>query len=151
MSDIVLKDKNGINNTYSGVQSVALRNTSGEYEKFIQPKGTLSITENGTFDVKEKASVTVQVNGSINNLQEKTVTPTTSAQTIRADAGYDGLSAVKVEAVTSAIDSSIKPENIVKGTEILGVNGTHPKCISVPSLEILQSTIMPDGTIAIVG
>jgi hypothetical protein len=151
LSNIVLKDRNGIDNIYSGVQSVALRNTSGEYETYIQPNGDLSITDNGTFDVREKASVTVKVKGGTVILQEKIATPTTSAQTIRADEGYDGLSSVKVEAVTSAIDSSIKPENIVKGSEILGVRGTHPKCISVPSLEILEGTIMPDGTIAIVG
>ena len=35
MSDIVLKDKNGVDNTYSGVNSVMLRNANGEYDKYV--------------------------------------------------------------------------------------------------------------------
>lgn len=58
-------------------------------------------------------------------LQSKTVTPTTSQQTITADAGYDGLNAVTVNAVTSAIDSDITAANIKSGVNILGVTGTY--------------------------
>ena len=57
--------------------------------------------------------------------QEKSVTPTTSAQTITPDATYDGLSKVNVAAVTSAIDSNIQAGNIRKGVTILGVNGDY--------------------------
>ena len=60
------------------------------------------------------------------NLQpSKTVTPTTSAQTVTPDAGYDGLQEVEVDAVTSAIDANIQPGNIKQGVEILGVTGTY--------------------------
>ena len=43
-----------------------------------------------------------------------------------ADSGYigDGLDEVTVKAVTAAIDSNIKPENIVDGVTILGVAGS---------------------------
>lgn len=70
-------------------------------------------------------------------LQEKSVTPTTSSQTIVADVNYDGLSKVSVGAVTSAIDSDIKSENIKKGVSILGVNGT------------LEEGIIPSGQLPI--
>lgn len=57
------------------------------------------------------------------DLQEKTATPTTSQQVIQADEGYDGLSSVTVNAVTSAIDENIIPTNIRTGKTILGVQG----------------------------
>lgn len=57
-------------------------------------------------------------------LQEKTITPSTSKQTISADSGYDGLAKVTVNAVTSAIDSDIVADNIRNGVNILGVTGT---------------------------
>ena len=59
------------------------------------------------------------------NLQNKTVTPTTSQQVIRADQNHDGLDEVTVNAVTSAIDSNIQPGNIKQGISILGTVGTY--------------------------
>ena len=56
--------------------------------------------------------------------QDKTVTPSVTEQTINCDSGYVGIRSVTVNPVTSAIDSNIKPENIVKGVNILGVEGT---------------------------
>lgn len=59
------------------------------------------------------------------NLQNKTVTPTTSQQVISADQQYDGLDEVTVDAVTSSIDSNIQQGNIKQGISILGVVGTY--------------------------
>lgn len=59
------------------------------------------------------------------NLQNKTVTPTTSQQVISADQNYDGLDEVTVQAVTSSIDSNIQQGNIKQGISILGVVGTY--------------------------
>lgn len=64
--------------------------------------GTKSITQNGTgIDVTNYASVDVSVSGGLPNLQDKSVTPTESVQTVTADAGYDGLDEVTVSAISS--------------------------------------------------
>ena len=55
--------------------------------------------------------------------EEVTISPMITAQTIYPDEGYDGITKITVNPVTSAIDTNIKPENIVKGITILGVNG----------------------------
>lgn len=56
--------------------------------------------------------------------QDKTVTPTTSEQTITADSGKV-LGTVTVSAVTAAIDENIVAGNIKDGVTILGVTGTY--------------------------
>lgn len=66
--------------------------------------------------------VDVPVSG-VPTLQKKTITPTTTAQKVVADAEYDGLGEVNVNAVTSAVDANIIPTNIRRGTTILGVQG----------------------------
>lgn len=58
------------------------------------------------------------------NLQEKTVNPSTEVQTILPDHEYGGMSSVVVTAVTSDIDANIIPDNIKEGVTILGVNGS---------------------------
>lgn len=63
--------------------------------------------------------------GSTPSLQNKTVNPTTSQQSVTADSGYDGLGTVTVSAVTSAIDADIVAGNIKSGVNILGVTGNY--------------------------
>lgn len=57
---------------------------------------------------------------------ELEVNPSTSEQTILPPSDdVAGFSPVKVNAVTSDIDSNIKPENIRLGVTILGVTGSY--------------------------
>lgn len=64
----------------------------------IRAKNGLSTTYRP--DQMSAAIDALNVSGSI-NLQDKTVTPTTSQQTITKDAGYDGLGTVTVNAIAS--------------------------------------------------
>lgn len=50
----------------------------------------------------------------------KTVTPTTSSQTIKPDGGYDGLAQVLVNG-----DDNLIAGNIASGVSIFGIIGTH--------------------------
>ena len=57
-------------------------------------------------------------------LENIVISPKTIEQTITPNENYDGIGQVKVNAVTSSIDSNIKAENIKKGVTILGITGT---------------------------
>lgn len=81
---------------YDGLSRVNIGAIPGNY---IVPGGTISITENGEYDVTEKAGVVVAVEAPEPVLQSKTVSPAVSDQTVSADSGYDGLSSVTVEAL----------------------------------------------------
>lgn len=65
--------------------------------------------------------------------QEKTITPSTSQQTITPDTdeGYNALTSVTVNAVDNTIDSNIQASNIKKDVSILGVTGTLEEALEI--------------------
>lgn len=81
----------------------------------------LAVTANGTYTAPSGTAyspVTVAVPTPAPSLQSKSVTPSTSQQTVSPDSGYDGLSSVTVGAIPS--------EYIVpSGSETKTANGTY--------------------------
>lgn len=60
------------------------------------------------------------------SLQDRTITPSTSKQTVQKTSdSYYGLGTVTVNAVTASIDANIVAGNIKSGVTILGVEGTY--------------------------
>lgn len=88
---------------HDGLSKVTVNPIPSEY---IVPSGTVSVTENGTHNVREAESVSVNVPAPEFKTQEKTVTPTTSKQTVTPDAAYDGLSEVTVNAMPTATQAT---------------------------------------------
>ena len=82
--------------------------TSGKYLTEVSVGAiqieTKSVTSNGTYkptNGKYFSSVTVNVPSETFNTQTKTVTPTESTQTVSPDNGYNGLSTVTVNPISS--------------------------------------------------
>ena len=100
---------------------------AGKAEGIAEQKAkpaSIEITANGTYEKEDGYNrVVVNVEPGV-NLQEKTTNPATTAVEITPDTGFNGLSKVTVNPVTSDIDPNIVPENIKNGVTILGVAGT---------------------------
>ena len=75
------------------------------------------------------ANVTVE--GYTPNNTPITVAPSLQDVTYNTPIGFDGIANVTVEGVTSDIDQNIKPQNIKKDVEILGVVGTMESGVEV--------------------
>lgn len=86
-------------------------------DTYITPKGTLDITSNGIYNVREYENVNTDVH-TIPSLEGKVITPTKEVQTVVASEGYDGLSGVTVNAIP---DEYVVPSGELEITE----NGTY--------------------------
>lgn len=111
--------KNGIDYTNGMVDSV-LDNQS---KNPVQNKVVTKAVDNITTTIGDVNTILENMLGM--TLEDVTVTPSTSQQTVTAGEGYDGIGTVTVGAVTSAIDSDIVAGNIKKDVTILGVTGTY--------------------------
>ena len=85
----------------------------------------ITITKNGNYYPSDGITgynlVRVKVPEAV--LQEITISPKTTEQTILPPKHVDGFDTVTVQPVTASIDSNIKADNIKKGVTILGVAG----------------------------
>ena len=71
----------------------------------------------------------------------RTISPTTSQQTFNVPSNYSGHGQVKVNAVTSSIDSDIQAGNIKQGVNILGVVGTYTGTTPTGTLSITTNGV----------
>lgn len=99
---------------YAGIKQVIINGVTSDIDENIKPENIKSgvniLGVDGTFEYDK--------------LQEEiTVSPMTVDQIIYPDDDYDAVKKIKVDKVTSEIDSNIIPENIKKDVSILGVLG----------------------------
>lgn len=104
-------------------------------QKALKPR-KLTVLSNGSYipdlstdpDAEAEYYTDIYVNVKP-SLVDLTVTPKVEDETYWAassgDLSADGIQSVTVKAVTAAIDPNIKPENIRKGINILGVEGSY--------------------------
>ena len=118
---------------------------------FKNPTGNKTIpqiTQNGTItgiDVADyaTASVDVQVPQSSPTLQSKTVSPTTSQQSVTPDSGYDGLSSVTVNAIqtqTKTASPSTTSQSITPDS------GKYLSKVTVSAATKQSKTVSPSTT-----
>lgn len=107
-----------ISKTFNGIYIKSVTIPSG-----YTTGGTVSLDNTIDNEVSEQSDLIAQIKNAVNslpevedgeiNLQDKTVTPTTTSQTVSADSGYDGLNKVTVDAIPSTY---IKPLSIKSAT-----------------------------------
>ena len=120
--------------------------TTGDIVVSAVPTETKTITANGTYTPssgKYFSSIEVDIAGDAPTYQSKTVTPTTSAQIITADDGYDALSDVTVNAIKTET-KSITPTTSVQ--KVTPTSGSYLTQVSVGAISTETKSITSNGT-----
>ena len=110
-------------NIKSGVSILGVTGTVTELNGETRTE-TLTSSAGNTFMPSSGKNAITSITVTPNN-QNRSVTPSTSSQTLSVNSGYSGNGTISVEAVTSSIDANIQAGNIKKDVQILGVTGTY--------------------------
>ena len=120
--------------------------TTGDIVVSAVPTETKTITANGTYTPssgKYFSSIEVDIAGDIPTYQSKTVTPSTSVQTITADDGYDALSDVTVNAIRTET-KSVTPTTSAQ--TVKPTSGSYLTQVSVGAISTETKSITSNGT-----
>lgn len=119
--------------------------TTGPITVSAVPAETKIITANGTYSPsagKYFSSVEVAIAGDTPTYQSKTVSPSTSIQTVTADEGYDALSDVIVNAIQTET-KSVTPTTSTQ--KVIPTSGKYLTEVSVGAIQTETKTVTTNG------